>query len=117
MTITVLCTAEHPDQAFKGPLGRLMEDVRDLNRRIYDVEDKLHQLKWDQQKRQIEPFTPPYQPPTANPLGPGGYPNNPTKVKPTWVWDPSLSAGDDPNYKGAQGAILAEDFIKELEKR
>ena len=25
--------------------------------------------------------------------------------------------GDDPNYQGAQGSILAEDFIKELEKR
>ena len=121
MTITVLCTAEHPDQAFKGPLGRLMEDVRDLNRRIYDVEDKLQQLTWDQQKKQVEPFMPSVPPWT------GTTPNGP---KPMWgpscsvgdptstpAWDLSLSAGDDPNYQGAQGSILAEDFIKELEKR
>ncbi len=110
MTITVLCTAEHPDQAFKGPLGRLMEDVRDLNRRIYDIEDKLHQLKWDQQKKQVEPFIPPYQPPTS-PYDPRIYPNDPTKVKP--MWGSSWSAGDDPNYKGASSGMLAEDFIRE----
>jgi hypothetical protein len=34
-----------------------------------------------------------------------------------WVWDPSLSAGDDPNYKGASSGMLAEDFLKELEKK
>jgi hypothetical protein len=121
MTITVLCTAEHPDQAIKGPLGRLMEDVRDLNRRIYDLEDKLHQLKWDQQKKQIEPFTPPYNP--GSPFGPVGTPttgwpgiNDSTKPKP--MWGPSLSSGDDPNYKGASaGTTLAEDFLRELEKR
>jgi hypothetical protein len=33
------------------------------------------------------------------------------------MWGPSWSAGDDPNYKGASSGMLAEDFIKELEKR
>lgn len=113
MTITVLCTAEHPDQAIKGPLSRLMDDVRELNRRVYDVEDKLHQLKWSREHKLVEPVNPPYQPPTS-PHDPRVYPNDPS---PMWAWDPSWSAGDDPNYKGAQGAILAEDFIKELEKR
>lgn len=109
MTITVLCTAEYPDQAFKGPLGRLMEDHNNLNRRLGLLEDDVRKIQWDQGRaKQVEPFTPPYQPPTTNPYGP---------TKPTPMWGTTWSAGDDPNYKGAQGAILAEDFIKELEKR
>jgi hypothetical protein len=98
-----------------------MEDVRDLNRRIYDIEDKLQQLQWDRQHKLIEPFTPPYNP--GGPFGPNtttGWPgtNDPTKPKPMWGPGGLIEgAGDDPSYKGAQGAILAEEFIKELEKR
>jgi hypothetical protein len=114
MTITVLCTAEHPDQAIKGPLGRLQEDYNNLSRRLSNVEDDVRKMQWDNQSRQVEPFTPPYQPPTS-PYDPRVYPNDLTK--PTPMWNPYWSVGDDPNYKGAQGAILAEDFIKELEKR
>jgi hypothetical protein len=116
MTITVLCTAEHPDQMLKnGPLARVFEDMRNLNQRLGRLEDDLNKIKWNhEQKRQIEPFIPPYQPPTS-PYDPRVYPNDPTKVKP--MWDSTWSAGDDPNYKGASSGMLAEDFIKELEKR
>jgi hypothetical protein len=116
MTITVLCTAEHPDQAIKGPLARLLEDHNDLNRRLCMVEDDIRKIQWNQQKSQVEPFTPPYQPPTS-PYDPRVYPNDPTNPTPMWAWDPSWSAGDDPNYQSASSGMLAEDFIKELEKR
>jgi hypothetical protein len=113
MTITVLCTAEHPDQMLRnGPLARVFEDMRNLNQRLGRLEDDLNKIKWDQQKRQVEPFTPPYNP--GSPFGPIG---TPTTSKPTPMWGPSWSAGDDPNYKGASSGMLAEDFIKELEKR
>jgi hypothetical protein len=111
MTITVLCTAEHPDQAIKGPLGRLFEDMHNLNRRLSSLEDDVRKMQWDNQKRQVEPFTPPYQPPTT----PWIHPNDPTKPKP--MWGTNWSAGDDPNYKGASSGMLAEDFLKELEKK
>jgi hypothetical protein len=118
MTITVLCTAEHPDQAFKGPLGRIQEDYNNLNRRLGTLEEEVRQMKWEQQKKQVDPFTPPYNP--GSPFGPNpttGWPgtNDPTKVKP--MWGSTWSAGDDPNYKGASSGMLAEDFIKELEKK
>lgn len=134
MTITVLCTAEHPDQAIKGPLGRLQEDYNNLNRRLSSLEDDVRKIQWDQQKQKVEPFTPPYNP--GGPFGPVGYPttgwpgaNDPTK--PTPMWGPSWSstdvsslpdvkkwsAGDDPNYKGSSAGMLAEDFLKELEQK
>lgn len=111
MTITVLCTAEHPDQAFKGPLARMFEDMRNLNQRLSILEDEMRKQQWNQQKRQVEPFTPPYQPPTT----PWIHPNDPTKPKP--MWGTTWSAGDDPGYKGASSGMLAEDFIRELEKK
>ena len=49
MTVTVLCTAEHPDQAIKGPLGRLQEDYNNLNRRVNMLEDEVRKMLWDQQ--------------------------------------------------------------------
>jgi hypothetical protein len=112
MTITVLCTSEHPDQMLKnGPLARVFEDYHNLARRLSSLEDDVRKIQWNQQKQQVEPFTPPYQPPTT----PWIHPNDPTKVKP--MWGPSWSAGDDPNYKGASSSMLAEDFLKELEKK
>ena len=119
MTITVLCTAEHPDQMLKnGPLARVFEDYHNLARRLSSLEDDVRKIQWDQQKKQVEPFTPPYNP--GSPFGPNpttGWPgtNDPTKPKP--MWGSTFSAGDDPSYKGASAGILAEDFIKELEKR
>jgi hypothetical protein len=113
MTITVLCTSEHPDQVLRnGPLARVFEDMRNLNQRLGRLEDDLNKIKWDQQKKQVDPFTPPYNP--GSPFGPVG---TPTTSKPKPMWGPSWSAGDDPNYKGASSSMLAEDFIKELEKR
>jgi hypothetical protein len=115
MTISVLFTAEFPDQALRnGPLARMFEDLRNLNQRLSILEDDLNKIKWDQQKKQVEPFAPPYNP--GSPFGPVGTPTT-SKPKPMWVWDPSLSAGDDPNYKGASSGMLAEDFLKELEKK
>ena len=110
MTITVLCTAEHPDQAIRGPLARVFEDYHNLSRRLSSLEDDMRKMQWDNQKRQVEPFAPPYQPPTS-PYDPRVYPNDPTKAKP--MWGSSWSAGDDPAYKGAS----AEEFIKSLEGR
>ena len=108
MTITVLCTAEHPDQAIKGPLGRLQEDHNNLNRRLFKLEEDVNKLLWEKQQQKVEPFTPPYQPPTS-PHDPRVYPNDPTPM-----WGPSYtSAGDDSGYQGAS----AEEFIKSLEGR
>ena len=67
MTVTVLCTAEHPDQAIKGPLGRLQEDYNALNRRLGSLESEVDRIKWEQQRKQVEPFTPPYNP--GSPFG------------------------------------------------
>ena len=121
MTITVLCTAEHPDQAIKGPLGRLQEDYNNLNRRLSSLEDDVRKMQWDQQKQKVEPFTPPY-----NPGRPVGYP---TTGQPKPMWGPSWSstdvsslpdvkkwsAGDDPSYKGSSASVsLADDFLKKL---
>lgn len=113
MTITVLCTAEHPDQVMRnGPLARMIEDNHNLARRLSKLEDDVNKILWDQQKKQVEPFTPPY-----NPGSPWVHPNDPTKPKP--MWGPSMTgAGDDPDYRGASSSTkLAEDFLKELEKR
>ena len=131
MTITVLCTAEHPDQVLThGPLSRLFEDMRNLNQRLGRLEDELNKVKWDQQRKQTEPFMPSI--PAGQPVGPYANPptspwvgTNPNGPKP--MWGPSMtSAGDDPNYKGAKATgtswadvtkhKLAEDFLKELEQ-
>ena len=127
MTITVLCTAEHPDQMLRnGPLARVFEDMRNLNQRLSGMERDLDNVKMRIAPHPAAPFTPPYNPfpGTTNPWGPGGgggspgvvgpwigNPNDPTK--PTPMWGSSWSAGDDPNYKGAS----AEEFIKSLERR
>lgn len=132
MTITVLCTAEHPDQVMRnGPLARMIEDNHNLARRLSKLEDDVNKILWDQQKKQVEPFMPtapgeqwpptPYTKPSTSPWT-GTNPNGP---KP--MWGPSMtSAGDDPNYKGASAKLdwdslskhkLAEDFLKELESK
>jgi len=125
MTITVLCTAEHPDQMLKnGPLARVFEDYHNLARRLSSLEDDMRKIQWNQQKQKVEPFTPPYQPPTT----PWVNPNDPTKPTPMWgpSWSSSTdwgdikkwSAGDDSGYKGSSASTaLAEDFLKELEKK
>lgn len=122
MTITVLCTAEHPDQVLThGPLSRLFEDMRNLNNRLGRLEDDLNKVKWDQQKKQVEPYMP-----TVPAVGQPWTGTNPNGPKP--MWGPSMtSAGDDPNYKGASATglnwdslakhKLAEDFLRELEKK
>ena len=128
MTITVLCTAEHPDQLIAhGPLSRLFEDMRNLNSRLSRMEDELNKVKWDQQRKQTEPFMPtapavgqpwgPYATPPSNPWT-GTNPNGP---KPMWgpTWSSStFTAGDDVTDKGASSSTkLAEDFLRELESK
>jgi hypothetical protein len=102
MTITVLCTAEFPDQTLRnGPLARVFEDYNNLARRLSSLEDDVRKIQWDQQKQKVEPFTPPFNP--GSPFGP-----NPTK--PTPMWDSTWSAGDDPNYKGATASFTQADL-------
>jgi hypothetical protein len=120
MTITVLCTAEHPDQTLRnGPLARVFEDYNNLARRLSSLEDDVRKIQWDQQKKQVEPFTPPYNP--GSPFGPNpttGWPgtNDPTKPKP--MWDSTWSAGDDPNYKGSSASTSGvNELISELKGR
>ena len=121
MTITVLCTAEHPDQAMRnGPLARIMEDMRALNQRTSRMEDELNQLKMRMPTPRAEPFTPPGTTnPWTNPWT-GTYPNTP---KPMWGPSTTFTAGDDVTDKGAWAATpatsaqLAEDFIRELERK
>ena len=111
MTITVLCTAEHPDQMLRnGPLARVFEDYHNLARRLSRLEDELNDVRKRMSPPTAAPYTPPYQPPGV--VGPWiGNPNDPTK--PTPMWTGTWSAGDDPDYKGAS----AEEFIKSLERR
>lgn len=138
MTITVLCTAEHPDQALSnGPLARVFDDNRNLNNRLSRVEDDVRKMQWDQQKKQVEPYMPTIPTPRPPPFGPIGTPttgwpgiNDPTKPKPMWgpswtsteVGDlPDLkkwSAGDDPNYKGSSASMTSVDkLLDELKGR
>lgn len=137
MTITVLCTAQHPDQAVRfGPLARVFEDMRNLNQRLNNMERDLDNVKMRMPPPTAAPYNP--FPGTTNPWGPGGGGGPPGLVGP-WIgtpnsgqpwtgtspnapkpmWGPSYtSAGDDPAYKGASSSVkLAEDFLKELEKR
>ena len=116
LLISTIVSAEHPDQALRsGPLARVFEDYHNLARRLSQLEDDMNKIKWTQQKQQVEPFMPtvpavgPY--PSTNPWT-GTNPNRPT---PTWT--STWSVGDDPNYKGATSSHLAEDFLKELEKK
>ena len=133
LTITVLCTAERPQEKIMGPFERMLDDMRNLNRRLSTMEDELNRLKWDNQRKQTEPFMP-----TVTPFGPNpntGWPGtsqpwtgtNPNGPKP--MWGPSYtSAGDDPGYTGAKADAypnlkkvgvtqLAEDFLRELESK
>lgn len=130
LTITVLCSAQHPDQALKnGPLSRLFEDMHNLNRRLGRMEDELNDVKMRMPRPRAEPYTPPttYPSPLTGPwIG-----TDPTR--PTPMWGPSWSsssdwgdlpdikkwaAGDDPGYKGSSASTtLAEDFLRELEKK
>lgn len=134
MTITVLCTAEHPDQVLHhGPLARVFEDYHNLARRLSSLEDDVRKMQWNQQQKQVEPYMPTIPTPRPPPFGPsptspwtGTNPNGP---KPMWgpSWSSSTdwgdlpdvkkwAAGDDPSYKGSSATTLAEDFLKELSK-
>jgi len=59
LTITVLCTAENPDQAMRhGPLARIMEDHNDLARRLNRLEDELNNVKMLMPRPRAEPYMP-----------------------------------------------------------
>jgi len=138
MTITVLCTAEHPDQAVRnGPFARLLEDYNNLARRLSRLEDEVTNVKNRMPPATAAPYTPsaPY-----GPIGPGGpwtspstgpwIGTDPNRPKPRWgpSWSSSTdwgdlpdvkkwSAGDDPNYKGSSASTqLAEDFLRKLQE-
>ena len=117
MTVTVLCTAEHPDQVMRnGPLARVFEDMRNLNQRLGRLEDELNQVKWAQQKKQVEPFMPspitgPYVNPPQSPWT-GTNPNSPTPM-----WGTNWAAGDDPGYKGASSSSVVPSKFAKLESK
>ena len=128
LTITVLCTAENPDQVVRnGPLARVFEDYNNLARRLSRLEDEVNDVR----KRVSPPRAEPYVPP--NVVGPWiGTPNtgqpwtgtNPNMPKPQWgpTWtSTTFSAGDDVEDKGAwattPSATYAEDFLRELEQK
>lgn len=139
MTITVLCTAEHPDQMLKnGPLARVFEDYHNLARRLSSLEDDVRKIQWNQQQKQVEPYMPTIPTPRPPPFGPNPTPptspwispNDPTK--PTPMWGPSWSstdvdslpdvkkwsAGDDPGYKGSSASMSSVDeLLEELKGR
>lgn len=111
LTVTVLCTAERPDQAIKGPLARLQEDYLNLNRRLNSLEEEVDRIKYDAQKRGW-PLTPPYAPFGPNPTT--GWPgaNDPTKPPP--MWNSTWSAGDDPTYKGSSASSFSKEDLDTL---
>ena len=123
LTVTVLCTAERPDQAIKGPLARLQEDYLNLNRRLNSLEAEVDRIKWDQQKQKVDPVTPPYAPFGPNPTT--GWPGANNPIKPTPMWGPSWtstdvgdiktwSAGDDPSYKGSSASSFSKEDLDTL---
>lgn len=123
MTITVLCSADHPDQVMKnGPLSRMFEDMQNLARRLSRMEDELNDVKMRMPRTRAEPYMPtvPANPwPTTPSTGPwiGSDPNRPT---PMWGPSTTFTAGDDVSDKGAKATsttMLAEDFLKELEQK
>jgi hypothetical protein len=120
MTITVLCTAEHPDQALRnGPLARVFEDNRNLNNRLSRIEDDVRKIQCDQQKKQVETYMPTTPTPRPPPFGPTtGWPGINDPTKPTPMWNSTWSAGDDPNYKGSSASTSGVDeLISELKGR
>ena len=118
LLISTIVSAEHPDQVMKnGPLARMYEDMHNLARRLSSLEDELNRLKWDQQRKQTEPFMPAPMPYTGTGVPPQTWPST--------TWTGTFQAGDDPNYKGASSweglsessQKLAEEFLKDLEKK
>jgi hypothetical protein len=107
LLVSTIVSAEHPDQIVRhGPLARVFEDYYHLGRRLSNLEDEVGDLRRMALTKTEAPFTPPYNP--GMPFGPNpttGWPgtNDPTKPKP--MWDTTWSAGDDPNYKGAQSVL------------
>lgn len=109
LMIATIVSSEHPDQVMKsGPLSRMFEDMRNLNNRLSRMEDELNQMKWNQQKQQVEPFMPTIGPNTQPWTG-----TNPNRPTPTWT--SSFSAGDDPTYKGASSKL--DELTKYLEEK
>ena len=109
LMIATIVSSEHPDQVMKsGPLSRMFEDMRNLNNRLSRMEDELNQMKWNQQKQQVEPFLPTIGPNTQPWTG-----TNPNRPTPTWT--SSFSAGDDPTYKGASSKL--DELTKYLEEK
>ena len=134
MTITVLCTSEHPDQALRnGPFARLLEDYNNLARRLSRLEDEVTDVKQRMPKPTAAPYTPPnvVGPWIGTPSGQPWSGTNPNGPKPMWgpSWSSSSdwgdlpdvkkwAAGDDPAYKGSSATtMLAEDFLRDLEKQ
>ena len=116
LMIATIVSSEHPDQVMKsGPLSRMFEDMRNLNNRLSRMEDELNQMKWNQQKRDVEPYMPVGKP-AVNP-----YPYTGTGIPPqTWpstTWTGTFQAGDDPNYKGASSTSKLAEISKYLEEK
>lgn len=110
LTITVLCTAERPQEKIMGPFERMRDDMRHLGHRLNMLEDQVQVLSKRVAPHPAAPFTPPYNP--GSPFGPNpttGWPGTNTNgPKPTW--NSTWSASDDPNYKGATASFTQADL-------
>ena len=107
LLVSTIVSSEHPDQVMKsGPLARMFEDIHHIARRLSNVEDELNQIKWNQQKKQVEPFMPTVQPYTGTGTPPQTWPNT--------TWTGTFQAGDDPNYKGASSKVDLDEIAKSL---
>ena len=97
LLVATIVSAEHPDQVLHGPLARVFEDYRNLSFRLSNLEDEVGDLR----RMALTKTETPFAPISAGSPTPFTDPWN----KPTPMWNTTWSAGDDPNYKGAQ-AIL-----------
>jgi hypothetical protein len=84
MIVTLTRTREDGDMAINdrahGPLRQMQQDLNDINRRLYQLQDELHNLKMP---RESGYPVPPYNPGPGSPFGPYVNPGSP--YGPVWT--------------------------------
>jgi hypothetical protein len=69
----------------RGPLRQMQQDLNDISRRLYQLQDELHNLKMPREGASGSP----YNPGAGSPFGPYVNPGSP--------YGPIWTTGDDPN--------------------